>query len=290
MYPVLFELGRFKLYSFAFFYNVVMVACAWVFALEAERHKWQIPPVPWFLRWVPKSWQGTYFFDGLYSAVIYMLLGLGGAHLLYGVSMTLIQGWGLGMSFYGWVFMLASNLNGSMWMGGFLLCLAYSHYYAKSHKVGYLEFLDTAIFAPIIGQVPGRIACFLGGCCYGKPSHLPWAFPQDSRFSLMEFPRGTPLHPSQLYEATIALLIFIYMWKRRKNNVYLGQNVVRYFVLTGIARFFTEMVRADTPRGVLFEWLTVSQIVGVGLAIAGAVLHFSIMKKKKRAAVAASPA
>src|SRR5262245_3692263 len=49
-----------------------------------------------------------------------------------------------------------------------------------------------------LGTVFGRIGCFLNGCCYGKPTHLPWGvvFPPDS-FAGLEF-GTTPVHPSQL--------------------------------------------------------------------------------------------
>jgi phosphatidylglycerol:prolipoprotein diacylglycerol transferase len=283
MHPVLFSVGQFKLYSFAFFYNVVIAMAAAVMALEMERLKWVVPPVPRLISWLPKAWHGTYYLDAFYMALLVMLVGSTGAHLLFGVVMTIINGWHLGLSLYGWIFMFSANLNGSMWFGGFILVLLTIGYLARTHNKSYLEFLDSAIFSPIIGQIPGRIACFMGGCCFGKPSNLPWAFPQDTKYSLLMYPAGTPLHPSQLYEAFAALMIFLYMWLRRKNNTYLGQNFVRYLVLTGIARFFTEFARGDTPRPA--EWISVSQMVAMGFAFAGAVLHFKLSARKQAAPV-----
>jgi prolipoprotein diacylglyceryltransferase len=43
----------------------------------------------------------------------------------------------------------------------------------------------------------GRIACVLGGCCYGTPSHQPWAIHLA----------GADRHPVQLYEAALDLLL-----------------------------------------------------------------------------------
>jgi phosphatidylglycerol:prolipoprotein diacylglycerol transferase len=283
MHPVLLSIGPFKLYSFAFFYNIVIALAAMVMALEMERLKWVVPPVPRLISWTPKSWHRTYYLDALYMALLVMLAGLFGGHLLYGISMSLIDGWGLGLSFYGWIFMFAAKLNGSMWFGAFMGGALLLMHLARTHKKTYLEFIDAAMFSPIIGQIPGRIACFMGGCCFGSPSDLPWAFAQDTKYSLMMFPAGTHLHPSQLYESFIALLIFLYMWLRRKNNTYLGQNLVRYLVLTGIARFITEFARADTPRGVILSWLTVSQVIGVSCAILGTILHFKLSGRKKAA-------
>ena len=49
----------------------------------------------------------------------------------------------------------------------------------------------------------GRVGCFLNGCCYGRPTTLPWGvkFPPGS-FASLEF-GDTPVHPSQLYNAVV---------------------------------------------------------------------------------------
>jgi phosphatidylglycerol---prolipoprotein diacylglyceryl transferase len=48
------------------------------------------------------------------------------------------------------------------------------------------------------GEAVGRIGCFFNGCCYGVPSHVPWAVYQH----------GAWRHPAQLYAALIAAAIF----------------------------------------------------------------------------------
>ena len=60
-----------------------------------------------------------------------------------------------------------------------------------------------------IGTLFGRIGCFLNGCCYGRPTDLPWGvvFPHDS-FASLEF-GNQPVHPSQLYNAIAGLALFI---------------------------------------------------------------------------------
>src|SRR5207247_6012464 len=48
------------------------------------------------------------------------------------------------------------------------------------------------------GEAVGRIGCFFNGCCYGVPSHVPWAV----------FQHGAWRHPTQFYAALLAAALF----------------------------------------------------------------------------------
>jgi len=110
------------------------------------------------------------------------------------------------------------------------------------------------LFAPAIaiGVSVGRIGCFLNGCCYGKPSHLPWA---------VNFGDGTMRHPTQLYESIFMLGMFIFLKTYYKNKEvrpgYLFKVLmVSYFIF----RFLTEYIRVER---VAFWGLTYFQIITV---------------------------
>ena len=282
MFPVLIEHGKYHLFSFAFMYNVTIAICAIGFSLEMERLKWPALPVPIILRWLPRSVRDSIWFSGAWIAISFMLIGLGGAHLLFALSTSIIDGWGMGLSLNGWIFLIASNLNSSMWFGGFLAGVGYAYYLARRNKFPFLQLLDTVVLLSLIGQIPGRMGCFLAGCCFGKPTDLPWGIALDSPLSLLQYRAGTHLHPSQLYEIIVALMLSIYIWRKRTSNAYDGLTTIRYFVLGGIARFFTEFVRADTPRGVIWPWLSVSQAVGLSLAALGIILHYLKTRQIRR--------
>src|SRR5215831_7123800 len=66
-----------------------------------------------------------------------------------------------------------------------------------------------------LGTMFGRVGCFLNGCCYGRPTHMPWGvvFPPDS-YAGVEF-GNAPLHPSQLYAAFAGLVLFFVFWGLR---------------------------------------------------------------------------
>ena len=86
--------------------------------------------------------------------------------------------------------------SGSGWYGGFILGTFSIILTLKILKFPVLKILD--ITAPVIsiGQVIGRLGCFLAGCCQGIPTNVPWAvtFPNSL------FPKSVKVHPTQIYE------------------------------------------------------------------------------------------
>src|ERR1700733_7797402 len=73
------------------------------------------------------------------------------------------------------------------------------------------------VFAPSIalGSVFGRIGCLLNGCCYGRPSDLPWAihFPADHET------HGAGVHPTEIYDALLNLLLYAFLaWLFRRKK------------------------------------------------------------------------
>ncbi len=67
-------------------------------------------------------------------------------------------------------------------LGGVFGAVAVIVYYIWRHKLPMRHYLDALAIGLLAALVFGRIGCFLNGCCYGKPAHLPWAvrFPYDS--------------------------------------------------------------------------------------------------------------
>src|SRR5436309_13868973 len=87
--------------------------------------------------------------------------------------------------------------------GGFLGCVLAVVLSAQRRGVSILSLGDITCAAGTIGIFLGRIANFINGELWGRPTDMPWG---------MVFPTGGPLprHPSQLYEAAIeGLLLFV---------------------------------------------------------------------------------
>jgi phosphatidylglycerol:prolipoprotein diacylglycerol transferase len=84
----------------------------------------------------------------------------------------------------------------------------------------------------------GRLACFVGGCCYGTPTELPWGvvFPHvDSQ----------PRHPTQLYEAAFHLAAAAVLWRLQSRGLLRGQLIKAYILAYLGYRFATEFIRPE---------------------------------------------
>jgi phosphatidylglycerol:prolipoprotein diacylglycerol transferase len=163
--------------------------------------------------------------------------------------------------------------------GGLVLAVGVGFWYMHRHRMPLWTTAD--LFAPgiALGHVVGRLGCFLAGCCYGKPSELPWAvtFTSPLAAELVGTPLGVSLHPTQLYEAGAELIILIGLLAlERRGRPFPGRTFWGYLLAYGISRFAIEGFRGD-DRGMVFELWSTSQfisllLVPVSLAI---LIHLS---------------
>jgi phosphatidylglycerol:prolipoprotein diacylglycerol transferase len=113
----------------------------------------------------------------------------------------------------------------------------------------------TDVFAPgiALGHVIGRLGCLFAGCCFGRPTDVPWAITFHNEFAARNVgtPLGIPIHPTQLYEVGAELLILIVLLAtERKGRPFPGRTFWGYMLLYGISRFTIEFYRND-PRGMV---------------------------------------
>ena len=81
-----------------------------------------------------------------------------------------------------WVSVFAVWHGGLEFYGGVIFAIPVIVLYSRHHKLPIRPYLDIVAIAMMLGLSFGRMGCFLNGCCFGKPSELPWAvrFPYDS--------------------------------------------------------------------------------------------------------------
>ncbi len=75
-------------------------------------------------------------------------------------------------------------------LGGVLLAITVIIFYLRYHKLPVRRYLDILAIGLMLALMFGRIGCFLNGCCFGKPTNLPWA---------VRFPYGSYAYYSQIY-------------------------------------------------------------------------------------------
>lgn len=154
---------------------------------------------------------------------------------------------------------------GYVWYGGMLACLGVAVFYfrRRPHLNAWL-FADAFAPAVMVGAALGRTGCFLSGCCYGRPT--------DS-FLGVQFPHlPHPVHPTQVYDATIATVlgsILIWRFARRRFD---GENIALLLITYPFFRGLTEAFRGDPERGGLGP-LSTSQWISVPLLLLGLGLY-----------------
>jgi len=189
----------------------------------------------------------------------------------------------------GVIFSMATLQAYGVFYGGLIAAIAACVWYMHRHHMPMLRTTD--VFAPgiALGHAIGRLGCFAAGCCYGKPTSLPWGvtFTNPLAAQWVGTPLGVPLHPTQIYEFLVEMANFAFLWWLLKHKRFDGQVIGAYMFIYGIARFFLEFLRADPERGSVFNGLmTLTQFISILLVIAGGVLW--MRRSEPRPAIAAS--
>ncbi len=111
---------------------------------------------------------------------------------------------------------------------------------------------------PVAASVAvGRLGCFVAGCCYGRPTSLPWGvvFTQHD---------GQPRHPTQLYEAAFHALAAVVLYTLQRAGMFRGNLIKLYIIAYAVYRFFTEFVREEQPLWLDltgYQWSALAMIV-----------------------------
>lgn len=235
VYPTLFHIGSIEITSFG-----AMVALGALLGLWTLRRE--------------LLWSGIT--EAAVDAGIYGLVGgLVGAKLLY-VFEHLHES-----SF----FALLLDRGGMSWFGGFVGGVLAGLAIIRVKRWPLAGVVSAATPALAVGQMLGRVGCFLVGDDYGKPTSLPWG---------VAFPRGLPptfqrVHPTQLYEcAFLAVLAWLLIRWRRAHVADIAV-IGRYLLLAGAFRFALEFIRVNVR---VLGPFTVAQLFALGVAIVGAIV------------------
>src|SRR4051794_32167769 len=137
---------------------------------------------------------------------------------------------------------------GGVFYGGLILAVAVALLYIR--KVGLPLWTTTDVFAPgiALGHVIGRFGCLFAGCCYGRPTSLPWGITFTDPFAAANVgtPLGVALHPTQLYEAGAEFLILVLLLAtEQKGRKFAGRTFWLYMLLYAVSRFIIEFYRGD---------------------------------------------
>ena len=217
-----------------------------------------------YCRWLavrpPQSVSADAFDDFLLWATLGILLGGRLGYVLFykpdfylANPLEILFIWRGGMSFH----------------GGLLGMVAAEVMFARRRGLPVLALADIVAAASPIGLFLGRIANFINGELFGRPSEVPWA---------MVFPHGgpRPRHPSQLYEAAVeglVLLLVLHLMVRAGALERRGTLAGAFLIGYALARMLAEMFREpDAYLGFLLGGTTMGQWLSLPLLLAGLAL------------------
>src|SRR5262245_61238618 len=157
--------------------------------------------------------------------------------------------------------------SGGVFYGGLILAVVVALWYIR--RIGLPLWTTCDVFAPgiALGHVVGRFGCFFAGCCYGKPTTVPWAITFTNPYAAANVgtPLNIPLHPTQLYEAAAeALILLLLLATESRGRKFPGRTFWLYMLLYAVSRFIIELYRGD-PRGTVGMFST-SQFISLILA------------------------
>ena len=204
------------------------------------------------------------------------------------------------------------SFDGLTFYGGLIVAFVAVMWYVHSKKVPYPQFLDAVAPALILAYAVGRMGCQISGDgCWGIPNPEPqpgWlAFLPDWTWSFT-YPHNVinegvpipncsgnnchmlaqPVFPVPLYETTLSLIIFLFLWLIRRKLNSPGNLFAIYLILNGAERFFIEKIRVNIVYEFAGLRFTQAEVIAICLVILGCVGLWYFSSLHKRAVISQS--
>jgi phosphatidylglycerol---prolipoprotein diacylglyceryl transferase len=181
------------------------------------------------------------------------------------------------------IFSLSTLRSPGVYYGGLLLAIGAAALYILKKRLPALAMADPAAPGIALGQSIGRLGCLSAGCCYGKPTRMPWGIVFQNQYSYdnIGVPLNVALHPTQIYDLIGTLCLFIFLTKRLSKKHAGGQILLEYLGLYSCLRFFIEFFRDDDRGFVLYGLLSTSQLIAI-LTVLGAAAVYYIRVRRLR--------
>jgi phosphatidylglycerol:prolipoprotein diacylglycerol transferase len=181
------------------------------------------------------------------------------------------------------LFSLSMLTSAGDFYGGFIGALIASAIFFRRHpELPFWRTADLCGPAIALGQAIGRIGCFMAGDDYGRPTDLPWgiAFTDLDAARIGGAPLGVKLHPVQLYESVVCLVLFAFLVRVSRRKRFDGEVILAYTLLYAMARFALELFRGDADRGFVANGLlSTSQFIA--LVLGSATIALWVVRRRK---------
>jgi phosphatidylglycerol---prolipoprotein diacylglyceryl transferase len=252
--PILIQIGPFAIRWYALAY-VAGILLGWRYVVGLIRN-------PRLWAWRGPAANALQVDDLILWITLGIILGGRLGHVLFYTPAIIAQDpleifkvWHGGMSFHGGL------------IGVLIAITAFS----RLNRIDLLRLGDLVAACVPIGLFFGRIANFINGELWGRPTSVPWA---------IVFPNAGPMprHPSQLYEAAlegIALFLLLRWATHGPAKLLNRRGVVAGLFLVAYAVFRTSLENVREPDAYMPNFplgLTMGMMLSLPMALAGALL------------------
>lgn len=206
------------------------------------------------------------------------------------------------------VFVLSKG--GYVAYGGFLAGLVASWLFLRAKRISLLPWADVAAPSLAAGLFVTRIGCYLFGCDFGRrlsdgsPEWLkkagtfqhwtsdivtiagegPAAYEKHRKAfegtslgsDILRSGASLPVHPTQIYESLVGLLLLALLLWQRKRQRFRGQVFFLFAFAYGYLRFLLEILRDDSERGSVGPYVSEHVLVPVCLLLMGAAFAYGL--------------
>lgn len=171
---------------------------------------------------------------------------------------------------------------GLVYYGGLIGATLAGFIYVRWKKLPLWKIADVLAPSCALGNVFGRVGCFLNGCCYGRPTDLPWgvSFPSDNP---LHSPT-TPVHPTEIYDAANNFLLYLFLAWLFRHKKFDGQVFAIYLVGYAITRTIMEYFRGDYPPDHIHYGLTPGMLVSIPIFVVGLALGVILSRREPKQA------
>lgn len=154
-------------------------------------------------------------------------------------------------------------------IGASLACIIY----ALWKRLPLWRLADVLAPSIALGYFFGRWGCLMNGCCYGRPTDLPWGIQFPAQAGL---PYPGPVHPTQIYDSLLNLALYGFLAWLYRHKKFDGQVFAVYLICYSLTRSFVEQFRGDYTQVHYFAGLTPAQLISIGTIIVGGILLWKL--------------
>lgn len=252
MHPILFEIGKFTVYTYGFMIAMGVISGVAYMAIRGKKEV------------------GLTFDQANNLFLLIFIAAVVGGKVFLFFENTAFYLEKPGRLFTG---------SGFVFYGSFLFAVPTMLWFFRKNKLPTYQMLDIMAITTCLVHMFGRVGCFFAGCCYGQPTDgfLSVIFTDPA---CQANPLNTPLFPSQLMESGFIFLVMVFLLFIRGRKQFHGQMFLLYLMLYAVGRFVLEYFRGDSIRGFVIEnYISHSQLIALLIFIVAAV-YYRIWKMK----------